>query len=991
MKEPIRFAGLDLHTDDLSVPNSSLALCAGVECENGTLRPSFLSYSTLDFPPISSASGDNIHPELVYIHESASYRHYICRYPDAERIAYGFYYDPDGGGLSFFKIESLYSLPSAPVQIQHVGNTLVFNIDGEIHYILFKQDANSYGYKYLGQKPPFVELQFGTTEQVIHNEIDSDLWEDLRTRKEGVVPKKIFFRHDKTVIDKASNLLETYRDESNIYTMQVKQENQSAFTEAVKAFLNKANDFLAREGCFYAPFMVRYAYRMYDGKTLIMHSAPVYIPVSDNALSQYDLSIVNLQTYIGPNDVPIASLIKTYNNIVVDIVDNSGSAEDKNGGLCFVYQPGNVRLEYRVLNHDKYNELKNDWGDIIKSIDIFISAPLVNWDQSQTIKEIDLRSPTSTLILGDYTSIYLTSDQMPGFWVDSKSRSLTHSVKLPTYDNLSHEERVRQLSTFFKLHSVNLKEDSLPTLMTKVPYKNGILPIITTQEQMVDDYLSHNLISGRRTFVYNHRFHIGDITEKLFNGFSSNLLLPYWTTVDSKNEGNVDYTSLNTYRVKQISVQLSTADGTKYVQAAPAAISQWQYLCRVMPSYFFYPDPRAVGMTIQVEDIQVEDRYFNLALTECPGLNGAAWYGYLSAVGLEDTAKFAGSPDNEVYQPSKLYVAPIDNPFVFEPSGIMTVGVGRILGMAVATRAISPGQYGAFPLTVFCSDGIWMFSVDKEGRYADQSYLSSEVVSNPESITQLDQSVVFSTSRAFNKLYQDTAENFSLPLEGRRFDPSKYRHMENFMAVPDTGDESTHPDKHAWTYLANEEGCQRTTPVADVVNSRVLYDVVNYRLLFVPESNTGDYQVVYVYNIATNLWSTMLVPEIKSILNGFPYPHVVLKNGTTIRLDKKQDAADDNQSHYGVIVTRPLKFEGAHKTVKAFDQSHSLATKPMMFIYGSNDLRKWHYIGKSNQQRFSYLPGSTWRYFRLALFLDMKTADRFYCTHLEVVEKYQKL
>lgn len=990
MKEPIRFAGLDLHTDDLSVPNSSLALCAGVECENGTLRPSFLSYSTLDFPPISSASGDNIHPELVYIHESASYRHYICRYPDAGRIAYGFYYDPDGGGLSFFQIESLYSLPSAPVQIQHVGNTLVFNISGTISYVLFKQDANFYGYKYLGQKPPFVELQFGTTEQVSHGDIDDDLWENVANGiKDTRMPPRFFTRHDKTVIDKASNLLETFTGESDKYNYNIKEENQSAFTESVKAFLNKANDFLAKEGCFYAPFLVRYAYRMYDGETLIMHSAPVYIPVSEADGTSFNLIIPNLRSDSDGDGVALAGVIKAWDNIDVFVIE-SGSRVKKNkdGGLYYVYFPGNVRLAYRVLDNSVFEKLKNEWSDIIKSIDIYITAPIVDWDQSKLIKQVSYRATTSTLIVGDYTSIYMTKDESPGIWPSGTSGSVdfNYSVKLPTYDNLSHEERVRQLSTFFKLHSVNLKEDSLPTLMTKVPYKNGILPIITTQEQMVDDNLSHNLISGRRTFVYNHRFHIGDITEKLFNGFSSNLLLPYWTTVDSKNEGDVDYTTPNTHRVKQISVQLSTADGTKYVQAAPAAISQWQYLCRIMPSYFFYPDPRAEGMTIQVEE-----GYFNLSLTECPGLNGAAWYGYLSAVGLEDTAKFAGSPDNEVYLPSKLYVAPIDNPFVFEPSGIMTVGVGRILGMAVATRAISPGQYGAFPLTVFCSDGIWMFSVDKEGRYADQSYLSSEVVSNPESITQLDQSVVFSTSRAFNKLYQDTVENFSLPLEGRRFDPSKYQHIENFMAVPDTGDESTHPDKHAWTYLANEEGCQRTTPVADVVNSRVLYDVVNYRLLFVPESDTGDYQVVYVYNIATSLWSTMLVPEIKSILNGFPYPHVVLKNGTTIRLDKKQDAADGNQSHYGLIVTRPLKFEGVHKTVKAFDQSHSLATKPMMFIYGSNDLRKWHYIGKSNQQRFSYLPGSTWRYFRLALFLDMKTADRFYCTHLEVIEKYQKL
>ena len=49
------------------------------------------------------------------------------------------------------------------------------------------------------------------------------------------------------------------------------------------------------------------------------------------------------------------------------------------------YEPANVALRYRLLSESTLNALKTNWSDIIKSVDIFITPPIVREDSSQLI------------------------------------------------------------------------------------------------------------------------------------------------------------------------------------------------------------------------------------------------------------------------------------------------------------------------------------------------------------------------------------------------------------------------------------------------------------------------------------------------------------------------------------------------------------------------------------------------------------------------------
>jgi hypothetical protein len=995
MNNPIRFAGLDLHTDEQSAPNSALALCAGVECEGGTLKPSFLAYTDLNFKSVVNSLGESVPPVLVYIHESSSYKHFICRYDDDNCVMYGFYYSVNDT-YEWKPIPTISNQKSDKVNITSIGNTLVFNINGNVHYILFKRDEENYEYKYLGQKPPFVELQFGTSARIVHNDLDDDLTADLTTTEYGTTsPKNFMFRHDKT-ISKATELLKTDPNNSDWYTLDIKEEMQSDFTEAVKAFVNKSNSELAKRGCFYAPFMVRYAYRLYDGDSLMMHSAPVLIPVSYPNDSVFSLSIYNFY-HVTDDAFDYYHKVVACNSVGFNLTDGNMEVEYEDG-LCMLYQPGNVRLTYKCIDNSAYKTLTNDWQDIIKSIDIFITAPLIEWDQSALIKRIfycPQGRATSCLINGDYTSILQTINKMPYAWLKKGSGAYArpnyseYAVDLPRRTDIDFKELIQNTSTFFLLHSLSLEENSsLPASFERVPYRNGVLSAITTQKQMIDDYRSHNVLAAGSMFTYNLRLHLGDVKEKLFPGFG-HLLLPDWNTVDKNNSienpPGVDYTSQNILEVETLRYLLTTEDGVKCLQQRPQTTIKF---CKVMPTYIFYPDTRATGVTLRL----TSGKYLNIPLAECPGLNGAAWYGMLFNIAEEDKPKYNAPLADIVHMPNKLYISPIDNPFSFEPSDIMTVGTGRILGMAVSTRAISQGQYGTFPLTVFCSDGIWTFSVNSEGKYLQPSYLSSAITNNPAMLTQLDQSVIFPTKQAVNMLYGGDIRQISAPVNGLTFNTKDYTKLIDYLVKVSSDYDPNGDFSHPWHIMMYQD-CRN--PVEDITSSRCIYDAVNERLIFTKmvteQYDQRELTMAYVYSLATDSWSTLPMPQVTNVVNAAPHPYLTLADGTTVCLDQRMDADSSSTPRYGVIVTRALKFEGVHKCIQAFDHSHSMVKPPVMFIFGSNNLRQWYYVCRTNQQRSAYMPGTTWRYFRMCLLLDMTAAERFYVTHLDIVEKYRKL
>lgn len=121
----------------------------------------------------------------------------------------------------------------------------------------------------------------------------------------------------------------------------------------------KVNKFLAdqtvKKGRFALPFFVRYALRLYDG-SLVGHSAPILMNPSTKTAP-----IVYWERASGKG---------SYTEAICDIMLVAAS------------------LDYKLLidgNYD-YNNLKQNWGDIVKSVDVFISKPIYTYDQNGLCK-----------------------------------------------------------------------------------------------------------------------------------------------------------------------------------------------------------------------------------------------------------------------------------------------------------------------------------------------------------------------------------------------------------------------------------------------------------------------------------------------------------------------------------------------------------------------------------------------------------------------------
>lgn len=261
-------------------------------------------------------------------------------------------------------------------------------------------------------------------------------------------------------------------------------------TNITNQVLAKINKFIAEEstqkGKFLFPFFVRYAYRLYDG-SMTRHSAPVLMICSSDHTPRVFWFSLHKQD-------------DTYTSARLRVVAPVHS------------------LDY-ALKSD-LNALKN-WSDIIKSVDIFISAPIYTYDQNgecerfingvvdlssiSVCKHINQAASTSTYPLryqlNDFGKLYaftFTPTDLtlrPGGVLATPKRS-ADAVK----------EDIRNCSQFYFLHSIRVEE--LKTERTLIPVKEDYLQSLATREVMTDDYDSHDKIIPQQAFAYNSRLNI---------------------------------------------------------------------------------------------------------------------------------------------------------------------------------------------------------------------------------------------------------------------------------------------------------------------------------------------------------------------------------------------------------------------------------------------------------------------------------------------------
>ena len=206
------------------------------------------------------------------------------------------------------------------LQVTAVGNTLVVLTSEGVEYALWSADKKSY--IYLGEVPE-CPLSFGLKGELVRY---SDLNYETKEKVHGRF--KITF-----------DRLNLANDEEFYEPNQISVTNQvlakvNRFVEEVSTNVNK----------FMFPFFVRYAYRMYDG-SLTKHSAPILmLPCTD----------ANPHVFM-----------KGYNT----------SGEGATESWADIYSIA-TELDYQALVTEEEKTNLSNWKDLIKSVDVFISAPI---------------------------------------------------------------------------------------------------------------------------------------------------------------------------------------------------------------------------------------------------------------------------------------------------------------------------------------------------------------------------------------------------------------------------------------------------------------------------------------------------------------------------------------------------------------------------------------------------------------------------------------
>lgn len=958
MQQSIRYKGLSLTPDEMAVENGALSLCGNLELHDGALRPSFVSGTQLAHP---LAVGDEV-SKLVYIHETGNYRHFVAIVSSAV-----YWFDKDGtlGATTPIKDFSDDSSVNSVNTISSVGNTLVITTTNGVHYALWIDE----GYKYLGPKPPITDITFSLSKKDFYEDYSFG-GVDCDGSASGF---NAAFQQTTLGCGDALNAVNSVERKIGMSCVNIKEDKQSDVTQSVYALVNRTNSTISKNGRFYANFFIRYCYRMFDG-SMIMHSAPIFMPVQvPEAYQVYPVNVY-FNTFGGAS---LDRQVKFEDSVDVHINDKDGKEYSfKVSKLAFMYYPRNVELLYS-LSTSHLDELL-EWKDVIKSIDFFISAPVTKVDTSDKITSFQIEVNNYGLGRGKLSAGYKLS--MSG---NTISRAYTATVKFPGLSDDAYKNKMENTSTFFKVCSIGI-EDLKYTDNVPLPVNKDSVYQVSLQEQMKDDYKTHNLLVPEGGYVYNHRLNLFGLKEKLFKGFGGDTLFPLSESMSSFLFSE----SSAKYQVQSVYVELSTTSGKKVVVSS-FSTNRIEGKMLINASKF-YPDARATRMIIKADE-----KFFAFPLTECKELNGAMFIGNFTGDEKEsDYLLDSYSPqlDDTVELSNKIYTSEVDNAFYFPLNGVNTVGIGTVMGIASTTRALSQGQFGQYPLMAFSTDGIWALNVSASGTYSSIHPISREVCSNPKSITQLDQSVMFTTNRSLSRVVESQVASMSDVLDGPYFNiTAKLGKLLNFFKNEDGDSAETKEIKAQMRQLIDFT----ESPIDFFQHCQMVYDYKNSRIFCLDVSDktksvSAD-TVALCYSIRDESWSTFLIKNVLTAINSYPHPYIQYRDGSVVALDSGYDYNGDTEYH-GILISRTLKFdeENAPDAITGYIHSLTSGTVPVMWLYGSNDNQNWHYLGRCAGMKSNYMSSHSYRFFRIALYLKMKSMNQYFATRLEVIRRFGK-
>ena len=915
MNKDIIFSGLTAVPSDYECQDGTLAQSYNLINEDGAIK------SVLAPKTIFTLDGNT---KVVYIHETAKFKHYILQttanvlsWRDSKPNADGTYTDTQLH--DFTKDVTIY-------QVNSIGNTILVQASDAMHYFLWKEDSNSY--LYLGTHLPELPISFGLQGEMI------------RTDEFDISFNAISYETN-------DNTRKTLTTATDPFCADFTDENKTKITSQVLA---KVNKFIAEnatgKGKFIYPFLVRYAFRLYDG-SLTMHSSPVLMVCSSDVAPDVAVTTVHVNT-----DKKNVSSAKAS---VVGVVQS---------------------LDYACLNKERISMLKN-WKDIVRSVDVFISRPIYTYKQSgectsfmrtsdrdsfSICKLINQTADTTKYPVryqkNDTSTLYCLAFNT---WDSDKNAFMNYSyrVGLPRLTPDKVKANIKDCANFYLLKSINL--DDLKTDRTIIEVEEDYLQSLGERELMTDDYDSHDTMLSKYSFSFNKKLNVTNIQKKLYVEYNAGALLPYTdgyvflTGTGAATFASKTTTYLVYFYIKQ--------NGKTIIVGGEG----WPLGVYSPVLYLYYPNVNCYKATIV---FWLNGKYaYDISMEAHNFLNGAVfmsdWEGAIKPsnfTGNEPTV--STDAQRTVDLPNKIYTSEVNNPYVYPVTGINTVGTGSIIGISAAVKALSQGQFGQFPLYAFTTDGVWALETNASGGYSAKQPITRDVCISADSITQIDSSVLFATDRGIMEISGSVKQCITDIING-----------DDYFALDRLPGLSTlYPGgipQIDCTFAEYRKG------------ARMAYDYINQRIiLFNPGKNYA-----YLFSIKSKMWGIM-ASTLTSAINSYPEAYAMETVTTTKVVDDKTTEVKENclvdlsrseaTRAKGLLVTRPLKMD-AGSVLKTFDtvflRGLFAKGKVQAILYGSRDNINWHLVHSAKEHYLRGFRGSPYKYYRIAAVTDLSIGE----------------
>jgi hypothetical protein len=986
-RQNIQFKGLRHSPSDITGQDGDLLECVNLIHENGELKP-------IEMPEKMMMRGygkdENVYI-LVAVHNLTDGKKFVFARFDGTNT--NIIVKRDGQTAVFYD----HAIMGEEIQwAETIGTTLIIGTDKSTHYAIYKNG----NYKWLGDKlpQPVFDFNIGYKQgaQLYLNYYEpnppcKDINGDYIAG--GGIP--LSYQSDFAFYQNTAHYVELEN---------VEDENKRAIRDNFKAKMAELLDYAKKNNRFVFPFFVRYALKLYDN-TYVMHSAPLLMLPSTDVC-------------------PILAFISVFMDGTVDTSawwqgNNDHHMAVANLGLRFIAQG----LAYRNIgfydadNHSMSPDDVSDWSDIIKGVDIFLSSEICTYnpnyyDDIENLPTKYYHNPIST----DYGKIYISNSN--GDWSTTHFGGSSplididatfymgggtgqtggdiyknHVFPIPSFSKEYIMEKIKNTNVFHKiksydLHSVKSTWSGYKFLHEEIEYGN--LVNLETYPVLPDDYISRSRLAGKVNYNYNQRLLLGDIE----------LQAPLWyknTLWQEKTEWKVE-----------VCFVIEKQDKTIYVRSDVLS-----HLPDTRFGHFiYYPDPDCKKVIIHIFTSNYDAGTYIVPMYEHTGLHGAyvvmpGLYSFLDFLNSDYFYDEEGNPVLEEYngtipstssdldryyqQPNTIAMSSVANPFHFPASNFKDIGRTKVVGIAANTLDVSSGQWGQYPLYVFCSDGIIAIIIDGEGKFGGIQAVSSDVLREPRGLSQptlvqTGQALMFLTQRGVMAIGGTQIKCLSEAMNGRHFNPMR---------------ELADVDYHIGAFANLIGRTSDDTDFRDFAASGFLaYDYAHHRVLLLRSDR--DYQ--YVYSLNTGFWSKQIiytnldsfqvevvpgnelpaqrssgvpllkVKPIRAAVNNYTEMYLQDEDGWLYKTMEVQGQNSVKQLYqYGYIVSRPIRFgTDEYKTiVNALHRYNHYAKKSFVrfAMYGSRDGVKYG--------RINTLRGMSYQYFIFVIYTYLKPNERY--------------